>query len=504
MLSGFSLRVSPGETVAFVGVSGSGKSTVANIVPRFYDVTAGRGSHRRTRRPRGHARVASPPDRCRVRRVLPLLRQRAGEHRLRQARRHEPSRSRPPPGRPQAHGFIEELPRGYDTVVGERGLTLSGGQRQRVALARAILSDPRILILDDATSAVDARVEERIHSALREVMKGRTTLLVAHRRSSLNIADKIAVIDGGRVVAFGSHEELSATSALYRGLLSGLEEDEAEAVGDRIEALATLSPLASVASKQGRQPTAFRSVGAASMGPGLRTGGGWRLNLAPTPELLARVAALRPVRDFPTLDLEAETRHEHHFSLRKLLGRYRGPLALGLVLVALDAVASLMGPVLIKEGIDKGVATSSLAAVLVASGIYLAITVADLFDEIGSTFVTGRTAQRIMMSLRIAIWAQLQRLSLDYYEREMAGRIMTRMTTDVDQFESLIENGLLSALVSHLHLRGRGRRSCPAQRPSRPYHHERGRPARVRHGRVPPQDSPRLRPRPRAARGRQR
>jgi ATP-binding cassette subfamily B protein len=154
------------------------------------------------------------------------------------------------------------------------------------------------------------------------------------------------------------------------------------------------------------------------------------------------------VRDFPRIDVETETRHQRHFSLRRLLGEYRGPLGLGLVLVTLDALASLAGPVLVKEGIDKGVATGSKAIVLVASAIYLVITLADLIDEIGSTFVTGRTAQRIMMSLRIRIWAQLQRLSLDYYEREMAGRIMTRMTTDVDQFESLIENGLLSALVS--------------------------------------------------------
>ena len=113
-----------------------------------------------------------------------------------------------------------------------------------------------------------------------------------------------------------------------------------------------------------------------------------------------------------------------------------------------STLACLAGPVLVKTGIDKGVATGSTACVLVASAIYLAVTLADLIDEVGSTFVTGRTAQRIMMSLRIRIWAQLQRLSLDYYEREMAGRIMTRMTTDVDQFESLIENGLLSALVS--------------------------------------------------------
>ena len=102
-----------------------------------------------------------------------------------------------------------------------------------------------------------------------------------------------------------------------------------------------------------------------------------------------------------------------------------------------------------KTGIDSGVSTGSLAVLFAASAVYLVVTLADLIDEIGETFVTGRTAQRIMLSLRIRIWAQLQRLSLDYYEREMAGRIMTRMTTDVDQFESLIENGLLSALVSH-------------------------------------------------------
>ena len=116
--------------------------------------------------------------------------------------------------------------------------------------------------------------------------------------------------------------------------------------------------------------------------------------------------------------------------------------------MVLDALASLAGPVLVKTGIDSGVAKGSVAVLFAASAVYLAVTLADLVDEIGETFVTGRTAQRIMLSLRIRIWAQLQRLSLDYYEREMAGRIMTRMTTDVDQFESLIENGLLSALVS--------------------------------------------------------
>jgi ATP-binding cassette subfamily B protein len=448
VLRGVSLRIQPGETVAFVGPSGSGKSTLANMVPRFYDAVSG------AVRVDGHD----------VRDVaLASLRRQIGVVFEECFLFSDTVRANIAYGRPdatfeqieaaaraaEAHEFIEQLPRGYATVVGERGLTLSGGQRQRVALARAVLSDPRILILDDATSAVDAKVEERIHSALHVIMQNRTTLLVAHRRSTLHLADRVAVLEEGRVVDVGTHEELVERSVFYRSLLSGLEEEEAKAVGDRIEVLAAISPPAPVPGSPQVPPVkSFRGVGAPSMGPGLRTGGGWRLNLAPTPELLARVAALRPIRDLPSVDLEAETRRVRHFSLRTLLSEYRRPLGLGLVLVALDALASLAGPVLVKEGIDNGVATGSKAVVLVASAIYLVVTLADLIDQIGSTFVTGRTAQRVMMSLRIRIWAHLQRLSLDYYEREMAGRIMTRMTTDIDQFESLIQNGLLSALVS--------------------------------------------------------
>jgi ATP-binding cassette subfamily B protein len=154
------------------------------------------------------------------------------------------------------------------------------------------------------------------------------------------------------------------------------------------------------------------------------------------------------VRDVPAIDVSDEPAQDRGFNLRRLLAEFRRPLAGGLTLVVLDALASLAGPVLVKTGLDSGVAKGSVAALFGASAVYLAVTLADLVDEIFETFVTGRTAQRIMLSLRIRIWAQLQRLSLDYYEREMAGRIMTRMTTDVDQFESLIENGLLSALVS--------------------------------------------------------
>src|SRR6201999_2364174 len=259
----------------------------------------------------------------------------------------------------------------------------------------------------------------------------------------------------------GTHEELYERSALYRGLLTGLDEDVAEAVAGRVEALSERVGQTTAAAWSGDgvgkgvpgTATAVNSFKAPSLGGGLGKAGGARggpmaKSLAPTPQLMAQVEKLGPIKDEAKVDLERESRHIRGFTLRKLLREFRVPLFNGLVLVILDALAGLAGPVLVKEGIDGGVAAGSQSALFVASAIFLLVTLADLIDEVGETFVTGRTAQRVMLSLRIRIWAQLQRLGLDYYEREMAGRIMTRMTTDVDQFEALIENGLLSALVA--------------------------------------------------------
>ena len=194
----------------------------------------------------------------------------------------------------EADGFIAELPQGYDTVVGERGLTLSGGQRQRIALARAVLSDPRILILDDATSAVDAVTEEAINRTLRQVMRGRTTLLVAHRRSTLHLADRVVVIDGGRVVAQGTHDRLLETNALYRSLLTGLADDDVRLVDQPADQRrwrpAAGGAGAAVSRASPARRFAARANGAASIGGGLGGGGGgWRNGLAPTPDLIERV-----------------------------------------------------------------------------------------------------------------------------------------------------------------------------------------------------------------------
>ncbi|MGN5637762.1 ABC transporter ATP-binding protein, partial [Streptomyces sp. AC154] len=223
VLDGFSLTIEPGETVAVVGASGSGKSTVSMLLPRFYDVTHGAvlvGGHdvRELTLDSLRAAIGLVPEdsflfsdtiRANIAYGLPDATDEQIERAARAA---------------QAHRFIAELPKGYETEVGEHGLTLSGGQRQRVALARAILTDPRLLLLDDATSAVDARVEHEIHEALRGVMAGRTTLLIAHRRSTLNLADRIAVLENGRLADIGTHEELERRSALYRRLLTDPDE----------------------------------------------------------------------------------------------------------------------------------------------------------------------------------------------------------------------------------------------------------------------------------------
>lgn len=223
VLDGFSLTIEPGETVAVVGASGSGKSTVSLLLPRFYDVTHGAvlvGGHDVRELTHASLRAAIglvPEDsflfsdtvRANIAYGFPDATREQIEEAARAA---------------QADRFIAELPEGYDTKVGEHGLTLSGGQRQRVALARAILADPRLLLLDDATSAVDARVEHEIHEALRQVMVSRTTLLIAHRRSTLGLADRIAVLEHGRLADIGTHEELERRSPLYRRLLTDPDE----------------------------------------------------------------------------------------------------------------------------------------------------------------------------------------------------------------------------------------------------------------------------------------
>jgi ATP-binding cassette subfamily B protein len=225
VLRGFDLVVEPGTSVAIVGETGGGKSTVVRLLTRFYDVQHG-------------AIEIDGVDVCQL--ALDDLRRAVGIVFEDTLLFNDTVTGNIAFARPDAdivdvrraaqlagaHEFVVDLPNGYDTVIGERGFSLSGGQRQRIAIARAILADPRVLVLDDATSAVDPSKEHEIREAMATVMAGRTTIVVAHRPGTIRLADRVVLLDDGCVAATGTHDELLANNARYREVLATLADDD--------------------------------------------------------------------------------------------------------------------------------------------------------------------------------------------------------------------------------------------------------------------------------------
>lgn len=390
VLHDVSLRVEAGETLALVGAPGSGKSTIALLLTRFYDPQHG------TIRLNGTdiADLAIESLRERVAMVFEdsflfsdTLRANLAfgraEERVAQAAREA-----------EADTFILDLPDGYDTVVGERGLTLSGGQRQRIALARALLTAPPILVLDDATSAVDAGVEADILATLRQATRNRTTLLIAHRRSSLRLADRIAVLDRGRVVDAGTHEELLERCPHYRALL--------------------------------HSPTDFPNPnGVLQRGKDLRNGCGD----VDSGEVVAR----GPV------DLQQARQPEPHLGPRKLLGPLWASLALVVAAMGVESIANLALPLLTKSAIDNGVSKNAPDVLVQLSAAALALVLLTWAIRVFHERVVGRTGEQARLWLEIKAFAHLQRLGLDYYEREHSGAVIIRMTSDVAAITSFIQ-----------------------------------------------------------------
>ncbi|MGI6246893.1 MAG: ABC transporter ATP-binding protein [Pseudochelatococcus sp.] len=456
LLRDIDLAIRPGETLAVVGASGSGKSTLALLLARFHDPTEGRvlvdGQD--------ISKVSLQSLRRAIVTVFEDVFLFAGTVAENIAK-----------GRPDAtaqeieaaariagaHEFIAALPGGYDTPVAELGMTLSGGQRQRLTIARAVLTNARILVLDDVTSAVDAKTEAGVLSSLRQAVRGRTTFIVARRQSTIALADRVLLLENGGIAALGTHEELLRTSDAYRRTvaagLSGASDAGHDAAGEGAGANAGsgIDPLAWPQAGESREPGKLRFTG----GESFHGAGTFRrsmpsasaLSASSPEEIRARIAALPPADDRPEVDVAYEIGDRRPFSLGRFLKPYGRGLWAGLALVVGDMLVSLGGPLLIGAGVDNVAAGSFGALWYLVPAFALLLVVSRL---IGQTLInqTSRTAERMLFALRVRIFAQLQRLPLDRYEREESGRIMARATSDVDALATLLQQGLLTAVVS--------------------------------------------------------
>lgn len=473
VLDDFTLTIAPGETVAFVGSSGSGKSTIAALLPRFYDIQS------------GTIRI----DGTDIRDVtLESLRREIGivfEDTFLFSRSigdniafgHPEAKDEQIEGVARTagiHDFIASLPDGYGSMVGEKGLTLSGGQRQRIAIARALLRNPKILILDDATSSVDISTEEAIHRSLNDVLSGRTTIIVAHRKSTVALADRVVLVEDGKVAATGTSDELLETSESYRRLMDeDLDAPESSQSADGFAAMLAnpqeakemlgrvVRTVASAGESSGGMTGGAMGGGAAAAPregrPGAQVGiggvGQIVAGLNMTPELRAKIDALPPATDIPTADTEAAIERPKRMSFGVAVAPFKFALIIGMILVAADALLTLVGPRLVGSGADAA-SSGDVTRLWRIVGVYVAVVVIDWWVMWAQTRWVNRMGENLLYAMRLRVFAHLQRLGLDFYDREMAGRIMTRMTSDIDALASLLQEGLINLIVNVFTLTG--------------------------------------------------
>ncbi|WP_084509398.1 ABC transporter ATP-binding protein [Nocardia pseudovaccinii] len=460
ILRDLDLTVRPGETVAVIGPAGSGKSTLSLLLPRFYAPDSG------TIRLFGSAETTQQVDIADLRASdlrsavgvvfddpflfsdtiaanIALGRPEATDAEIRYAAKLA-----------AADEFITELTDGYDTVVGERGLTLSGGQRQRIALARALLARPRILVLDDATSAVDAVTEAAIFEKLPDA-GGRTTLILAHRESTLAHADRVIRLPGP--VSYANDEATIADIPAAAG--SRRTSDFGSATTDAGHAQATDSrgttatdPGPATAIGPGRTTTSFTRTTTPTSGPGGFSGAA--ADLSGTPELRRTIERLPPATEQPGLDDEQLRRPDPGFRLARLLRPVRWLVLTVITLLALDTLIGVAFPPIVRYAIDSGVSGHDSGALARAGVLGAVLVVLGLGVGAATTVLTARSGERVLYGLRVRSYAHLQRLGLDYYERELSGRIMTRMTTDVDALSTFLQTGVATTLIGALTLVG--------------------------------------------------
>ncbi|MFE3279624.1 ABC transporter ATP-binding protein [Nocardia sp. NPDC059239] len=459
VLNGLDLTVEPGETVAVAGAAGSGKSILVQLLPRLFDPDAGRilvdGTDIRDL-PDLRGRIAMVFEDTSlmadtVRANVSYGRRDATDEQVWHALYLA-----------AADEFVAALPEGLDTHIGERGQRLSGGQRQRLALARALITDAPILVLDDATSAIDAQVEEEIFARIAAEVRRRTTIVVAHRISTLALADRVAVLDGGRVAELGTLHDLQTSGELFHTLFTA---PDPVSIAADLSAVTGTVPTAGLwtgtetdgdesrALDQMARAFARRAAGAPGA-MGAHLGGGMVSSAPPSGDVRALIGRLPAATGEPAVPEHFSHTPDPAFDLARLLRPFALPLLAGLGLVALDALAQILIPFLVRYGIDHGVLAGAREVLLLAAASALVVVVVDWAITVAQVRVTGRAGERLLYGLRVKVFAQLQRLGLQFYERELAGRIMTRMITDVDGLSTFLQTGLAVALTSTLTISG--------------------------------------------------
>ncbi|EJF5605102.1 salmochelin/enterobactin export ABC transporter IroC [Salmonella enterica] len=418
ILNEISFSIHTGETVAVVGASGSGKSTLLMLLARFYDPTSG-GVWLNTTTGQQNIRDLK----------LTALRRRVGvvfedaflfagtvaeniAYGHPQATQDDIRRAADAAG---ASEFINALPQGFNTRLTERGSNLSGGQRQRIALARALITAPELLILDDATSAVDAGTEAEINAALGHYADDKHMLLViARRRSTLQLADRIVVLDKGRVVNIGTQAELNARCPTFRSLMNGNGDFLALTPAEQRELWPTTQATKSDDAHERQTPA----------------GKGFVDRMTRVPERAVQMALAGYGRQ-----------------VLSLLTPVAWMFVIAALLIALDSAAGVGVLVLLQRGIDSGVAAGDMSTIGICALLALCLVAIGWCCYALQTIFAARAAESVQHTVRLRSFSHLLRLSLPWHEKNIDSRL-TRMTVDVDSLARFLQNGLASAATS--------------------------------------------------------